>query len=160
MRELNEGATTMLDPEAAIGAGMHYTLFDGGQAKHKVAAAECQARKVAQLENQCRRDLKSLVLKQYEEARKALEQYDTLGASIELAGENLRVRERAFEEGLATSVEVVDASVSLARAQLGRFKAAYDFDAALFQLLEASGRSHLWQEYVNGGQPIEEQAAP
>ena len=81
----------------------------------------------------------------------------TLEATLDLTEENLRVRTRAFEEGVATSVEVIDATLSHARAQLGRFKAAYDFDLALFQLLEASGRSAQWPEYVKRAEPVEAQ---
>ncbi len=50
---------------------------------------------------------------------------------------------------------MIDATLSHARAQLGRFKAAYDFDLALFQLLEASGRSDDWQAHVAHAEPVE-----
>lgn len=156
--ELFPNDLTMLDPEWAVGIGLQYTLFDGFQTRNKTEAARAVEQKVIHMQQKVRRDLKSLVLKRYEEMSKARDQYDALNASLELAHENLRVRSRAFEEGLATSVEVVDATLSLARVQLGRHKAAYDLDLALFQLLEACGRSVRCLEYVAGGDAVENES--
>ena len=107
------------------------------------------------LAQKARRDLRSLVAVRHQEAGKALEQHDAFGETLALAEENLRVRMRAFEEGVATSVEVVDASVSLARARLGRLKAAYDFDTALFGLLEAAGMTDAHGGYIARGEPVD-----
>ena len=158
MKELIPDDLTMLDPEWAVGLGMHYTLFDGFKSKHEVEAARAVEQRVAHLKKKYERDLKTLVLKRHEEMTTALEQYDSFGKTVELTRENLRVRTRAFEEGQATSIEVIDATLGHARALLGRFKAAYDFDISLFRLLEASGRSDLWHDYVQRGEPILEAA--
>ena len=155
LRELFPNDLTLLDPEWAAGIGAEYTLFDGGQAKHRTAAARAQADRVALLAAKARRDLRSLAAVRRQEAAKALEQHDAFKETLALAEENLRVRMRAFEEGVATSVEVVDASVSLARAQLGRLKAAYDFDTALFGLLEAAGRTDAHGGYIARGVPVD-----
>ncbi len=155
LRELFPNDLTLLDPEWAAGVGGEYTLFDGGQAKHRTAAARAQADRVKLLAQKARRDLRSLVAVRRQEAEKALEQHDAFGETLALAEENLRVRMRAFEEGVATSVEVVDASVSLARARLGRLKAAYDFDTALFGLLEAAGMTDAHGGYIARGEPVD-----
>lgn len=154
MHELFPNDLTMLDPEWAMGLGMECTLFDGFQSKNKTAAARVQVRKVTHLRQKIERDLKSLVLKRYEEMEKAREQYDTFEATIELAAENMRVRTCAFEEGFASSIDVVDAALSHARALLGRYKAAYDFDLAFFQLLEASGQSTRCMDYLDRAVPV------
>ncbi len=154
--ELVPDDLTMLDPEWVMGIGLKYTLFDGGQGKNKVRAARSLERKVSLMQDKIQRDLRSLVLKRYQEMEKAHEQYLSLEKTVLLTEENLRVRKRAFEEGLATSVEVVDASTSRAKARLGRLKAAYDFDVAFFGLLEASGRSDRWREYMKRTEAIRE----
>jgi len=148
MRQLFDNDLSPMDPEWSFGLGIQQTLFDGRQGHHKVEAAKAVEDKVAHMQEKIRRDLKSLVLKRYEESEKALSQFDKFDKTLELTRENLRVRLKAFEEGLATSVEVVDAFVSHIRVHLGRFKSAYDFDTALFQLLEASGRSDYYLEYL------------
>lgn len=156
MHELVPSDLTMLDPEWAVGLGVQMTLFDGFQTRNKVEAAKAVEQKVAHLTQKATRDLRTLVLKRYEEANKARDQFVSFDATIDLTRENLRVRTRAFEEGMATSLEVVDATLSLARAELGRFKAAFDFDVALFQLLEASGRTRDYQTYLARAVPLEE----
>ncbi|MBX7258945.1 MAG: TolC family protein [Candidatus Hydrogenedentes bacterium] len=156
MHELVPRDLTLLDPKWAAGVGAKFTLFDGFQARNKVEAARAQEQKVTHLQSKYRRDLKSLVLKRYEEMAKAIEQYDGLESTLELTKENLRVRTRAFEEGLATSLEVVDATLTLARAELGRYKAAYDFDTAFFQLLEASGSTEQLSQYMAKSVAVQE----
>jgi outer membrane protein TolC len=65
-----------------------------------------------------------------------------------LARENLRLRERGFDEGQATSLDVNDARNALARAETERALAAYDFVVALAELLQASGQARALSEYV------------
>ncbi len=83
---------------------------------------------------------------------KAREQFDALQTSMNFADENLRARRRAFEEGLATSLEVVDAQLSLSAAEVERLRAAYAFDIALAQLLEASGQGKDFPRYLAAAQ--------
>ncbi len=144
-RELHERGLTLLDPTWAAGLTARWTLFDGfGREKSIVAARERSAR-VESLSSRARRDVETLVEKKYREARKALEQVEAFGAALELGRENVRVRTRAFEEGLATSLDVVDARLSLVRVELGRLAAARDFDVALAELLEAAGQSERFE---------------
>ncbi len=147
LRELYEPDLTLLDPQWAAGAGARWVLFEGGARWHNAEAARCLEQRVRWLEEKVRRDLATLVEKRYHEALKAREQFETLEATLGLARENLRVRTRAFEEGLATSLDVVDAELSLAQVRLGRLAAAYDFDVALARLLEASGQGGRYEEF-------------
>ena len=156
MYELLPEGCSVVDPKWAFGFGGQYTLFDGAQSRNKVSAAKAQEDRVAHLRQKYQRDLKSLTVKRYEEMEKAREQYDTLDTTLALTAENLRVRTRAFEEGVATSLEVVDATLTHARAQLGRLKAAYDFDTAFFQLLESSGQTGRHEEYLARAVPVPE----
>lgn len=145
-RELHERGLTLLDPVWAAGLTARWTLFDGlGREKGIVAARERTGR-VEELTKRARRDLETLVEKRYREATKALEQVEAFGAALDLGRESLRVRTRAFEEGVATSLDVVDARLSLARIELGRLAAARDFDVALAELLEAAGQSARFEE--------------
>lgn len=148
MHELVTSDLTVMEPKWAVGVGLQYTLFDGFQAKNKARAARAVETRVQHLTQKAERDLKSLVLERYQKMEKAREQFVSYERTLELAEENLRVRTRAFEEGTATSLEVIDATLSLSRAQLGRLKAAFDFDDAMFQLLEASGRTGSYSEYL------------
>ena len=59
----------------------------------------------------------------------------------------MRVRTRAFNEGFASSLDVVDAEMALSRVRIERLRAMYDFDVALASLLEVSGGSEKIDEY-------------
>jgi outer membrane protein TolC len=154
VRELHEADLTILDPKWAVGVAVNFTVFDGFGRGHRVAAAKLQQGKVGDLEQRARRDITTLVEKRYRELLKTAEQYDALGAALELGEENLRVRSRAFEEGLATSLDVVDARLSLSRVELERLAAAYDFDVALADLLEASGQGERFEQLLATGKPV------
>ena len=147
MRELNEGDLTLLEPSWAAGVGLNLTLFHGLERLHKTRAARSLEKKVTLLERKAKRDLAALVEKRYQELMKSAEQFHSLEATIKVAQENLRARKRAFEEGLATSLDVVDAQLSLSTAQVQRLQAAYAYDVALAALLEASGHSERFEEY-------------
>jgi len=155
MHEIFEDDLTLLDPTWAVGIGLNYTFFDGFQGKHKTASAKALVRKAEYMRVKVKKDLESLVVKRYEEMKKAREQWESFDTTLQLTAENLRVRTKAFEEGVSTSIEVVDAVYQHSRAQLGRLKSAYDYDVALFQLLEASGQSSRWQEFMNQIQIVE-----
>ena len=154
MRELHEEQLTLLDPKWAVGIGAKWTLFDGFDRSHRVAAAKAQQQRVNTLERRARLDIATLVEKRYRELTKAREQFGTLAAALELGQENLRVRTRAFEEGLATSLDVVDARLSLSRVELERLAAAYEFDVALADLLEASGQGARFEQLLATGRPV------
>jgi outer membrane protein TolC len=141
MHELHPSDLTLLEPGWAVGVGASLTLFDGFARRHRVAAAREREERVGALEARAVRDIATLVEKRYRELVTARELVATLGTTRELAAENLRVRTRAFEEGMGTSLEVVDAQLAANRVELERALAGYEFVVALAELLEASGQS-------------------
>ena len=141
-------------PKWAAGIGASFTLFDGFERGHRTAAARIQRSRVDDLELRTRRDVATLVEKRYRDLTKAREQFGALDAALELGQENLRVRTRAFEEGLGTSLDVVDARLSLSRVELERLVAAYEFDVAVAELLEASGEAEKLEQVLATGRPV------
>lgn len=150
-RELYKGGLTLLDPVWAAGISARWTLFDGLSREMGIVAARERVSRVDELAKRARRDVETLVEKKYREATKSREQVEAFGAALALARENLRVRTRAFEEGVATSLDVVDARLSLAKVELGRLAAARDFDVALAELLEVAGQSERYETLRAGG---------
>ena len=118
---------------------MNLVLFSGLKRYHKISAARHQEERVRLLEEKTGRDLKTLIRTQYERLLEARESFESLETSLASARENLRARQRAFEEGLATSLDVVDARLSLSAIEVDRVRSAYDYDQALAGLLEACG---------------------
>jgi outer membrane protein TolC len=140
MRELHTDDLSIVSPTWAAGVSASFTLFDGFDREHRIAAAKRQQARVDLLETRARRDISTLVEQKYRTLTKAREQYVSLDSALELSTEMVRVRSRAFDEGFSTSVEVVDAQVTLQGVRLQRLLAAYDFDVALAELLEATGQ--------------------
>jgi outer membrane protein TolC len=149
-RELYENDLTEYAPAWSVVAGINFTLFDGGARAGKIAAAQKIEHQAEMMRHKIGRDLETLVSSRYQEMMKSIEQYDSLQSSVELAKENIRARNRSFEEGLATSLDVVDAQLSLSGIRVERLLAAYNFDVALARLLEACGRAAEFPQYLAG----------
>ena len=139
MRELHTDDLTLVSPTWAVGVAATITLFDGMQKGHRVGAARSQERKVDLLRDRARRDIATLVEQKYRSMEKARDEFESLDKTLELASEVVRARSRAFEEGMGTSLEVVDARLAVQGLQLQRLAAAYAYDIALAELLEAAG---------------------
>ncbi len=129
-------------PQWFVGLGATYTLFDGLQRYNKTRAAKALENKMVATVNKTKRDIETLVEKSYNELMKDAEQIRALDKSIEFAEEYLRVREKAFSAGFATSIDVVDARLNLSRVKIGRLKAIYEMDVSLAKLLEVCGMSN------------------
>lgn len=77
-------------------------------------------------------------------------------SALLFAGEYLSNKEKLFAEGAATSTDVVDARLHLARLKVDRLQTAYRFTLLLAGLLELCGESAQFPEYSRqtGAAPI------
>jgi len=139
---------SIIEPNWIAGIGVSLTLFSREDRASKVSAAREGLRQVQALEAETRNVIDSAVETSYRKVEQAREQFELLDSTLALARENLRLRERGFDEGQATSLDVNDARNALARAETQRALAAYEFVVALAQLLEASGQAHALPEYI------------
>jgi outer membrane protein TolC len=156
-RELFEGRlNSTTDPKWIVGVGARWELFDGFARVNRLRSAR-YLEDAAGFEHQQAKDaVVTLVQQRYDEYESALEQYQSLETTVALAQESLRSERKAFESAVGTSLDVVDAELSLSRAQVDRLTALYDLDLALAQLLEASGQSDRFLEYLDRARPAEE----
>ena len=70
-----------------------------------------------------------------------------LGTTIDLSRELVRMRRKAFAEGMATSTEVVDAEVMLSKVRIAVLLAYYEYDVALANLLSLCGAPERFERY-------------
>ena len=91
-----------------------------------MAAARLAEQEVGTRHEGARRDVATLVQSRYDEYVSAVDQYTSLQSSLDLAEESLRSEQRAFAEGVGTSLEVVDAELARSRIQVERLNAQYD----------------------------------
>ena len=136
-------------PTWAVGVGLHLTLFDGLAREQKVKASKILIQQVDAVQQKATSDIATLIDKTYNEVMMQQEQLESLDASLKFSEEYVRVREKAFREGMGTSTDVVDAQMALAKIRTERLQAAYEFDIALAKLMEISGQVDLLQNLKN-----------
>ena len=130
---------TMVEPEWALGLTATLNVFGGGSNINEIKAAKAEIEALdAQIE-----DVRSLIYtavkKLYHQCATAKKDYETLEANKNLAQENLKLFRVSFKEGLATSLEVVDAELALAKIKIDRSKAVFDYNSAYANLLNICG---------------------
>jgi len=140
MRELYTQDLTLIDPEWVVGVQASWTLFDGGQRRARTARAEARASEVDWRLAAGRRDLALLIDQQVDRLNGALARQRTLAATSELADESLRAQQRAFEEGFATSMDVIEAELARSRVALGELGARRDAWVAAATVYTAADR--------------------
>jgi outer membrane protein TolC len=139
---------TPIEPNWIAGIGVNFKLFSGEDRASMVGAAQAQKTQVDALEAEAVNSIQGAVETAWLRLGQAREQFRLFDSAVELARENLRLRERAFEEGQSVSIDVNEARNSLIRAETGRAQIAYEFVVALGALLEASGQIGRFPEFM------------
>lgn len=143
-----------LAPDWVVGVGLSVPITSRNGRSGKLSAAKSTLLKIGYLKAQAIRDLSLLVDKTWREAQIAREEYNGLEISLELAHENIRMREEAFAQGLSTSLEVVDAELFLMGVKTQRQVAAYQYVLSLARLLALSDKMAQFSDYQLQGKPI------
>ncbi len=151
-REIKDHDFNDYTPEWSAGVVATFTLFDGMARSHRISAARYTEGRVAALEEKMQLDIGTLVERSYNELLRSIEQYVALQDSYDYADEYVRVRRKAFQEGLATSLDVIDAELYLTRVEIDRLNAVYEFDANLAKLLAICGDTDRLQIYRTKGE--------
>ena len=163
-RELYTKDLTILEPEWAVGAKAQWDLpiLGGKESRAKVSSAKAMERSLSSKEEQTLDNISLLVEKRWRELEHARGRLQSLVKTRELADEALRSQTRAYEAGLATGLDVVDAELALARLQVADLKAHFDAVIAWLGLLEASGEVADAGTMLNATRPVEkpEESAP
>ena len=140
---------TSLAPRMAVGVGLNFKIFDGLSREYRYSAARLQLRRVEALESKAEQEVALLIESLYNGVQSAFTSISAVERSERFAEELWRAKHSAFREGMATTTDVVDATLNLSRARLERLQIAYEFDVALARLLEASGVSESFLRYMH-----------
>ncbi|MUK91951.1 TolC family protein [Aliivibrio fischeri] len=136
-----------ITPDWLVGVGVNVPLLDNKGRSDKVVAAHSAIQQVKYLKTQAKQDLALLVEKTYREALQAIDEYNGLASSLELAKENVQLREKAFKQGLSTSLDVVDAELYLASIKTQRSLASFNYVISLVKLLALSNQTDTFVQY-------------
>lgn len=134
-------------PDWMVGVGVNVPLLDNKGRSDKVVAASRAVQQVQYLKKQAKQDLSLLVEKTYREALQSIDEYYGLASSIELAKENVFLREKGFKQGLSTSLDVVDAELYLASIKTQRSLASFNYMISLVKLLALSDQTDTFVQY-------------
>lgn len=129
-----------MQPDWLVGVGFKYSLISSHGRKGKLQIAKSTNLQVNHIYSQTKRDLSVLVEKTYLQALQALEEYNSLKSSIDLAKETVKLREKLFSQGMATSLDVIDAELFLQNVKTQRLIAVYNYVLSLSQLLSISNQ--------------------
>jgi len=122
-----------------IGLTLSFDIWNGGQAAEQTRQAEAQLIQAKEMKRQVE-DLITLEVTQGRLAvARAEQRVAAAGRAVSYAQENLRVTQDRFKEGVATSVEVLDAETLLLQAQTARVQARTDLAVARAKLQKALG---------------------
>ena len=133
-------------PNWFAGIIVKINLLERKDRAQEISIARLQNAKVKALKKEAVDNLKILLQKSYEEMLSSLKEYKALDSSLALAKENYRLRSLSFEEGLATSSDVVDAELFLQSVETKRLNAAYNFVTKLSHLSVLSGEREKFFE--------------
>jgi len=142
-----DSLTSSITPDWAAGIGISVPLFDNSGRSDKVKAAYSSELQVRYLYQQAQQDLSVLVKKTYFEAQQAIEEVQGLDSSLALAEENLKLRAKAYHQGLSRSIDVVDAELYLANIRIQQQVAKFNYVIALNKLLSLSSQMSTFTHY-------------
>ncbi|EID4420372.1 TolC family protein [Vibrio vulnificus] len=153
----DDSLASEMKPDWLVGVGVNIPLLENTGRSDKVKAANSMVSQVQSLKAQAKEDLSVLVQKTYLEAQQAIDEVIGLESSIRLAKENLDLREKAFNQGLSTSLEVVDAQLYRASVETQQSAARFRYLLSLTKLLALSSEMNSFNQYQSSAyQPTQE----
>lgn len=147
--DLHRDDALLTEPDWIYGIGLRFTLLSNQGRREGLHAAREQAAQVKSGREEVRVQLSMLTARAVSELDSARLQFELLESSLALAQENLRLQSISFREGLATSLDVIDAQLGFGRARIQRAQAAHDYVLALAAWLEVTGRATTLESFVN-----------
>ncbi|MEC4725464.1 TolC family protein [Shewanella sp. D64] len=129
-----------VEPDWMVGLGVKVPLLSRDGRSGKVQAAKSALLQARYTKAQTQQDLSLLLDQSYRQLQQAQEEAVALNTSLSLAEENLRLREMAFNQGLSTSIDRVDAELKLSAVKMQQLGAKYRYVQSYARLMSISGQ--------------------
>ena len=146
--------TNML-PRWAVGVGVSMSIFGGLSKQEQYRASKSVERSVQELAAKVEEDILLLVDKEYYALQNTLLNIDSSKRSIALAESYYTTALEGFREGVTPSSELMDARIALAASEVGYLDAVYNYILSLARLLEVSGLSGDFINYISNGVEVD-----
>lgn len=148
--EINQSALSALEPNWVVGVKGSVVLFHGGNDYFSRESSKATKREVLAMREEAISAIRAQLERQVLTLQQARLRYENQGHQEELAKENHRMVSLRFEQGQATSLEIVDAWLQMQKVQLERIAALGDAWLALLEIHWASGTSSEFVETWKG----------
>lgn len=130
---------TIPEPDWIAGIGVTFTLWSQSDRRADLRAAEALVNKADAAKSEVETALRSAVEVAFLRVTQAQHEYRLTVSTVDLARENVRLREKSFSEGLCTAIDLNTARSQLVAAEIARRAAAYKFVVSWAMLHAASG---------------------
>lgn len=138
-----------LMPPTIVGASFVWNIFDGLQRERKIKQNKIDVAISNNQYNEAQKQLTTAIHKAYYELENAKESINTLGSTIAMTDELIRIRKAAYKEGMATTTEVIDAQTANTKAKLLLMAEYYRYDIMLATLVSLCGMPQHFEEWSN-----------
>lgn len=119
-----------------------YPVFDGRQNSGQIMQAQADFEKSRYSESQLKKQIEVDVTIAMLNITEATERVDAGAEAVELASRGLAIVKLQYEGGISTQLELIDAQLTLKRAQTDQVTAKYDYITAVAVLQNVLGGSH------------------
>jgi outer membrane protein TolC len=133
-RELVTSKLNQTDPTWFAGARANLNLFDGGERRARVAVEKSRLQNTDFERHHAEEQIQLAVRSAYLNLQSQRAALNSATKGVELTRESLRLASKRFEVGTGTSLEVLDAAVSLTGSQTSRQQALFGIDLAYLSL--------------------------
>lgn len=147
--DLFDNYRSLIEPKWVVGIAANFNIFNGFKRTNDYQASESEVESAKLLISELQRKISLGIKKYYMEMKNAEQQYKMLEASLKLAEESFILNEKRYETGLGTSIEVLDAHVSLEAIKLKRLSALKDFYFSIANLYFYKGNTEEFLSFWN-----------
>ena len=146
--DLNKHATPLTEPDWKLGLGVRWAITSSTDRRQMIASASTKSTETGFLIEQARSELQQGVESSYRAVQQQLEQFELLQQDVALAERHAELQQKAFSNGLVTSLDVTDSQLKHTSAQLQLLQSAYGYVSAYSQLLLYSGQLSQFEQLL------------
>ena len=135
-------------PRTTLGAAFIWNLFDGMNREKRIHIARLQQESLDLGKREAEEQVARAVRNLYSILEDAGESLESIGTSISLATELVKIREKSFKEGMATASEVVEANALLAKSNMAANLACFQYEMALANMTSLCGNGAQFVSFL------------
>jgi len=138
-KELVTSKLSQTDPTWFAGARATFQLWDGGERRARVSQARSQLQSTQFEYHHAEEQVRLAARSAYLDLQSQRSELVSAQKAADRSGESLRLANERFKVGTGTSLEVLDANVSLTASQIGVQQALYQIDLAYLRMHRYQG---------------------